>query len=77
MRRDGGSVFPAHANTGDPNGPIEALSANEIAGALISMMARSETLKSKAGYTDSVRSTSPVCKPARTLMPSARASGIA
>ena len=22
--RDGGSVFPAHANTGDPNGPIEA-----------------------------------------------------
>ena len=24
MRRDGGSVFPAHANTGDPNGPLEA-----------------------------------------------------
>src|SRR6186713_822388 len=24
MRRDGGSVFPAHANTGDPNGLIEA-----------------------------------------------------
>jgi transposase len=23
MRRDGGSVFPAHANTGDPNGPVE------------------------------------------------------
>ena len=22
MRRDGGSVFPAHANTGDPNGPL-------------------------------------------------------
>ena len=22
--RDGGSVFPAHANTGDPNGPFEA-----------------------------------------------------
>ena len=22
MRRDGGSVFPAHANTGDPNGPV-------------------------------------------------------
>ena len=21
IRRDGGSVFPAHANTGDPNGP--------------------------------------------------------
>ena len=21
MRRDGGSVFPAHAKTGDPNGP--------------------------------------------------------
>src|SRR6185295_15418235 len=24
LRRDGGSVFPAHANTGDPNGPVEA-----------------------------------------------------
>ena len=24
MRREGGSVFPAHANTGDPNGPVEA-----------------------------------------------------
>jgi len=24
MRRDGGSVFPALANTGDPNGPVEA-----------------------------------------------------
>ena len=24
MSRDGGSVFPAHANTGDPHGPIEA-----------------------------------------------------
>src|ERR1700720_1486534 len=23
MKRDGGSVFPAHANTGDPNGPLE------------------------------------------------------
>ncbi len=23
-RHDGGSVFPAHANTGDPNGPVEA-----------------------------------------------------
>ena len=23
-KRDGGSVFPAHANTGDPNGPREA-----------------------------------------------------
>ena len=22
MRRDGGSVFPAHANTGNPNGPL-------------------------------------------------------
>jgi transposase len=22
IRRDGGSVFPAHANTGDPNGPL-------------------------------------------------------
>jgi hypothetical protein len=24
MRRDGGSVFPARANTGDPHGPVEA-----------------------------------------------------
>src|SRR5262245_17500124 len=24
MRRDGGSVFPARVNTGDPNGPVEA-----------------------------------------------------
>src|SRR5262249_26515597 len=43
MRRDGGSVFPARANTGDPNGPVGGLSANEIARALISMMARSTT----------------------------------
>src|SRR5262245_29391591 len=43
MRRDGGSVFPAHANTGDPNGPVRGLSANEIARALISIMAGSMT----------------------------------
>src|SRR5712691_10759167 len=43
MRRDGGSVFPAHANTGDPNGPLRGLSANQNARALISMMARSTT----------------------------------
>src|SRR5215813_9444608 len=43
MRRDGGSVFPARANTGDPNGPVGGLSANEIARALTSMMARSTT----------------------------------
>ena len=24
MKRDGGSVSPAHANTDDPNGPLEA-----------------------------------------------------
>jgi hypothetical protein len=24
LSRDGGSVFPAHANTGDPNSPVEA-----------------------------------------------------
>ena len=42
MRRDGGSVFPARANTGDPNGPLQGLSANEIACALISMVARSQ-----------------------------------
>jgi len=31
--------FPASANTGDPNGPLRPVR-NEIAGALISMMAR-------------------------------------
>src|SRR5437660_7127878 len=41
IRRDGGSVFPAYANTGDPNGPSRGLSGNELARALISMMARS------------------------------------
>jgi len=30
----------------------QGLSANEVAGALISMMARSKTLQSKAGYID-------------------------
>jgi hypothetical protein len=24
MRRDGGPLFPAHANPGDPDGPFEA-----------------------------------------------------
>jgi hypothetical protein len=40
VRRDGGSVFPAHAITGD-EWPVQNLSTNEIARALISMMARS------------------------------------
>src|SRR6266404_807070 len=52
MKRNGGSVFPAPANTGDPNGSNRGLSANEIARALISMMARSTALQSKAGYID-------------------------
>src|SRR5215813_11225702 len=53
MRRDGGSVFPAHANTGDPNGPLRGLSANDVARALISMMVRSENeLQSETGYID-------------------------
>src|ERR1700737_3208616 len=43
MRRRWRSVFPAHANTGDPNGPVRGLSANQLACALISMMARSTT----------------------------------
>ncbi len=42
MRRDGGSVFPAHANTGTLLAQ-RGLSANEIARALISMVARSTT----------------------------------
>ena len=41
MRRDGGSVFPAHANTGDPNGPVEACPLMRSHPPLISMMARS------------------------------------
>src|SRR6266581_329584 len=41
MKRNGGPVFPAHANPGDPNGPVRGLSANENARALISIMARS------------------------------------
>ena len=51
MRRDGGSVFPAPANTDGTNGP-RGLFANEIASALISMMARSTMPQSKAGYID-------------------------
>src|SRR5437879_1823375 len=43
MRRRWRSVFPAHANTGDPNGPVRGLSANQLECALISMMARSTT----------------------------------
>jgi hypothetical protein len=43
MKRDGGSVFPASANTGDPTGPVEAYRAS----ALISMMARSQRSKQK------------------------------
>src|SRR5262245_16392458 len=46
------SVFPARANTGDPNGPTRGRSANQIARALISMMARSNQLQSEAGYID-------------------------
>jgi hypothetical protein len=46
------SVFPARANTGDPNGPTRGRSANQIARALISMMARSNELQSEAGYID-------------------------
>src|SRR5438132_12462290 len=53
MRRDGGSVFPARANTGDPKWPVRGLSGNEIARARISMMAGSTSaLQSEAGYID-------------------------
>src|SRR2546428_9162051 len=43
MRRRWRSVFPAHANTGDPNGPVRGLSADQLECALISMMAWSTT----------------------------------
>src|SRR5215467_1372925 len=47
------SVFPAHANTGDPNDPIRGLSANQIDCALISMMVGShDELQSETGYID-------------------------
>jgi len=29
LRRDGGSVFPSHANPGDPNGPVSCPSNEE------------------------------------------------
>jgi hypothetical protein len=47
MRRDGGPVFPAHVNTGDPFGPVRGLSANQTACALTSMMARSSCSKQR------------------------------
>lgn len=52
MRRDGDSVFPAHANTGDPNSSIEACPLMRThAHALIAMMApEHDTLQSEAGY---------------------------
>src|SRR5438132_14241241 len=53
MRRDGGSVFPARANTGDPKWPVRGLSGNEIERELRSMMAGSTSaLQSEAGYID-------------------------
>src|SRR6266536_850105 len=72
MRRDGGSVFPAHANTGDPNGPIRGLSANELARALISMMARSTTRSNQRPDTlmqdrTSARSAKPLATHGRTI----------
>src|SRR5580704_5806047 len=73
MRRDGGSVLPAHANTG-PKWPIRGRSANKTARALISMMARSTTCSNQKPDTlmqdrTSARSTKPSCnaRPDHTL----------
>ena len=77
MRRDGGSVFPAHANTGDPNGPNRGLSANEIARALISMMARGSKYSNQRPDTlmqdryRQIAKTSCDARPDRPLPPSA------
>jgi len=64
------TVFPALAKTGDPNGP-RGLTGNEIAGALISMMARSRKLQNEAGYIDarplSARSKIPLATHGRTI----------
>jgi len=66
MRRDGGPVFPAHANTGDRR-PDRGLSVNENATrALISMMARSKLLQSEAGYIDARPLTASSAKPLAT-----------
>src|ERR1700757_2605984 len=65
--------FPAHANTGDPNGPVRGLSANQIACALISMMVGShDKLQSETGYIDARphlpdRRTSCTARPDHTL----------
>jgi hypothetical protein len=44
MRLDGGSVFPACANAGDPTGPVEAYR--------LMSRGRGATLQSKVGYVD-------------------------
>src|SRR5580704_9005223 len=73
MRRDGGSVLPAHANTG-PKWPIRGRFGNKTARALISMMARSTTRSNQKPDTlmqdrTSARSTKPSCnaRPDHTL----------
>src|ERR1700730_17074920 len=52
MRRDGGSVLPAHANTGDPNGPFEAGPLIRPHRANIHDGSEHNTLQSEAGYID-------------------------
>src|SRR3984893_18176790 len=52
MRRDGGSVLPAHANTGDPNGPFEAGPLIDRTRADIHDGSEHNTLQSEAGYID-------------------------
>src|SRR5215831_3626720 len=73
MKRDGGPVFPAHANPGDPNGPpLEACPVNENARALISMMARSTNRSNQRPDTlmqdrKAARSTKPLATHGRTI----------
>jgi hypothetical protein len=50
MSRHGGSVFPAHANTGDPNSPFEACPLRRSHRADIYEGPELNSLQSEAGY---------------------------
>ncbi len=52
MKRNGGPVFPASANPGDPNGPFEAWQVMKNARGLISDGPAHNNLRSEAGYID-------------------------
>jgi len=67
MRRDGGSVFRAHANTGDPKWPDRGLSGKrERTRADIHDGPEHNTLQSEAGYIDARPLTASSAKPLAT-----------